>query len=143
MASKYLKKFPVPEKFPEILHDFAREILRDQPEDIIDYGHEYFKAKDEGLDFDYPKKGKKIPPVASKRTEEKPKEDKKERVPIDIKQKQPEKPKEAEKAKPAEKAKEPEKPKPAEKPKEAEKPAPKPAAKPEAKKEEDKKEQEQ
>jgi hypothetical protein len=67
MASKYLQKFPVPENFPEILHDFAREILRDQPEDILDYGNEYFKAKDEGLDFDYPKKGTNIPPVASRK----------------------------------------------------------------------------
>ena len=71
MASKYLKKFPVPENFPEILHDFAREILRDQPADIVDYGHEYFKAKDEGLDFDYKNKGKNIPPAASRKVENK------------------------------------------------------------------------
>ncbi len=47
MASKYLQKFPVPKGFPEILHDFAREILRDQPRDILDYGCEYFKALEE------------------------------------------------------------------------------------------------
>ena len=29
MASKYLQKFPVPNDFPEILHDLTREILRD------------------------------------------------------------------------------------------------------------------
>ena len=69
MASKYLKKFPVPQKFNEILHDFAREILRNQPEDIIDFGHEYFIAKDEGLELDTSKikKGKNIPPDASRR----------------------------------------------------------------------------
>ena len=44
MASKYLQKFPVPEGFPEVLHDFAREILRDQPEDIISYASLYFEC---------------------------------------------------------------------------------------------------
>ena len=68
MASKYLQKFSVPESFPEILHDFAREILRDQPKDILKYGFEYFKAKDEGNDFEYETKGSKIPPVASKKS---------------------------------------------------------------------------
>ena len=47
MASKYLQKFPVPESFPDILHDFAREVLRDQPENIYEYGFEYFKCKEE------------------------------------------------------------------------------------------------
>lgn len=45
MASKYLQKFPVPDNFYEILHDFAREIIRDQPEDILEYGSDYFEAK--------------------------------------------------------------------------------------------------
>jgi hypothetical protein len=44
MASKYLQKFPVSGAFPDLLHDFAREILRDQPEDIYEYGAAYFKA---------------------------------------------------------------------------------------------------
>ena len=44
MASKYLQKFPVPEDFPDLLHDFAREVLRDQPENIYEYGAQYFKA---------------------------------------------------------------------------------------------------
>ena len=44
MASKYLQKYPVPDTFPEILHDFAREVLRDQPKDIYEYGALYFKA---------------------------------------------------------------------------------------------------
>ena len=42
MASKYLQKYPVPEDFPDLLHDFAREVLRDQPEDINHFGAEYF-----------------------------------------------------------------------------------------------------
>ena len=44
MASKYLQKYPVPEDFPDLLHDFAREVLRDQPDDIYQYGAQYFKA---------------------------------------------------------------------------------------------------
>lgn len=44
MASKYLQKFPVPDNFYEILHDFSREVIRDQPEDIIEYGSLYFDA---------------------------------------------------------------------------------------------------
>ncbi len=47
MASKYLQKFPVPNGFPQVLHDFAKEILRDQPKDIIEYGYMYFKALEE------------------------------------------------------------------------------------------------
>ncbi len=44
MASKYLQKYPVPEDFPDLLHDFAREVLRDQPENIYEYGALYFRA---------------------------------------------------------------------------------------------------
>jgi Regulatory subunit of type II PKA R-subunit len=47
MASTYLQKFPVPEQFPEILHDLLREILREQPEDIIEFSYRYFKDKQE------------------------------------------------------------------------------------------------
>jgi hypothetical protein len=51
MASKYLQKFPVPDNFPEILQDFTREILREQPIDIIEFGARYFKAKENGEEF--------------------------------------------------------------------------------------------
>ena len=61
MASKYIQKFPVPEGFPEILHDLAKEILRNQPGDIIDFSAAYFKCLQEGLVLDYKKKGKNIP----------------------------------------------------------------------------------
>ena len=53
MASKYLQKFPVPNDFPEMLHDFAREVLRDQPQDIYEYGALYFRAMYEVSIFDY------------------------------------------------------------------------------------------
>ena len=85
MASKYLPKYPVPEEFPEILHDFSRMVLRDQPENIYEFGAQYFKAIYEvsisiakmrwqlykirplltfyqGKEFDYGDKGKNIPP---------------------------------------------------------------------------------
>jgi hypothetical protein len=48
MASKYLQKYPVPQGFEPILHDFAREVLRDQPECIIEYAAHYFEAKANG-----------------------------------------------------------------------------------------------
>ena len=51
MASKYLQKFPIPGAFPDMLHDFAREVLRDQPEDIYEYGAAYFKAMEEVSNF--------------------------------------------------------------------------------------------
>jgi len=45
MASKYLQKYQVPEGFYDILHEFSREILRAQPEDILDYAANYFEHK--------------------------------------------------------------------------------------------------
>merc|ERR1712226_323711 len=62
MASKYLQKYPVPEEFPDLLHDFAREVLRDQPDNIYEYGALYFKHMYMGTEFDYKNKGKSIPP---------------------------------------------------------------------------------
>ena len=47
MASKYIQKFPIPGSFPDILHYFVREVLRDQPENIYEYGAAYFTALDE------------------------------------------------------------------------------------------------
>ena len=47
MASKYLQKYPIPGEFPSLLHDFAREVLRDQPENIYEYGALYFAALEE------------------------------------------------------------------------------------------------
>ena len=45
MASKYLQKYSIPSEFVHILQDLTREVLRDQPEDIIAYAAEYFECK--------------------------------------------------------------------------------------------------
>ena len=42
MASAYAKDFSIPADFPEILRDFTREVLRDQPADVSAYGYHYF-----------------------------------------------------------------------------------------------------
>lgn len=47
MASSYLQKFPVPEAFPEILNDLIKNILKEQPADIIEHSYHYFKNKHE------------------------------------------------------------------------------------------------
>jgi hypothetical protein len=61
MASKYIKKFKVPENFENILSDFAKEILRNQPKDIIDFGIEYFKGLESNTKLDYAHKGENRP----------------------------------------------------------------------------------
>jgi len=72
MASKYRKKFSLPEDFYPVLEDYSREVLRDQPADIIEFSYLYFKALEEGtLDqFDYPRKGQNIPPNKKDRTDQ-------------------------------------------------------------------------
>ena len=47
MASKYRKKFNLPEEFYPILEAYAREVLRDQPIDILEFSYLYFKAMEE------------------------------------------------------------------------------------------------
>ena len=47
MASKYRKKFELPEGFYEILESYSREVLRDQPLDIVEFSYMYFKALEE------------------------------------------------------------------------------------------------
>lgn len=44
MASRYLNKFNVPKHFPNVLHDFAKGVLKDKPKNIDEYGFQYFKA---------------------------------------------------------------------------------------------------
>lgn len=56
MATKYQQKFPIPEKFYEIIHDFAREVLRDQPEDILEYAAQYFESMRDGTQFQFDSK---------------------------------------------------------------------------------------
>jgi hypothetical protein len=43
MASKYLQKFPVPQGFQEILADFTKEVLREQPPNILEFAAHYFE----------------------------------------------------------------------------------------------------
>lgn len=45
--------FNAPQGFKEILHDFAREILRFQPEDIIEFATDYFENLNEVDFLDY------------------------------------------------------------------------------------------
>ena len=61
MASKYIKKFKVPNNFEDILSDFAKEILRNQPKNIIDFGIEYFKGLETNAKFDYKNRGENRP----------------------------------------------------------------------------------
>ena len=56
MANKYLQNYPIPQDFAQILSDFTREILRDQPEDIIEYSAQYFEALQTGKKFIYDSK---------------------------------------------------------------------------------------
>lgn len=77
MSSNYqTNKFPVPEGFQEVLHDFSREVLRDQPENIYYYGYLYFKAMEnvifkdftflQGQDFNYEPTKKKLDDLIAK-----------------------------------------------------------------------------
>ena len=61
MSSKYIKKYTIPPGFQDLLSEFTKEILRNQPEDIIDFGVEYFKCLQQGLILDYAYKGVNIP----------------------------------------------------------------------------------
>ena len=47
MASKYRKKFELPEGFYDVLENYSREVLRDQPLDIVEFSFLYFKALEE------------------------------------------------------------------------------------------------
>lgn len=51
MASKYRRRHKVPSEFPQILMEFIRETLREQPVDITDFAAKYFKAKDQNAPF--------------------------------------------------------------------------------------------
>ena len=86
MASKYRKKFSLPEGFYPVVENYCREVLRDQPQDIIEFSYLYFKACEEVSKylnfkpfllticfqgnietFNYPKKGQNIPPDRNER----------------------------------------------------------------------------
>ena len=53
MSSRFSNKFPIPEKFPEILHDYAREVVRYMPKDILDFSIQYFYSLDQNVPFNY------------------------------------------------------------------------------------------
>ncbi len=42
-ATKYQQKYPLPANFAQILKDYTREVLREQPDDIPGWSAEYFK----------------------------------------------------------------------------------------------------
>ena len=48
-----MKKYPIPQNFNEILDDFTKSILKIKPEDILDFGCQYFRCLDEGIPFNY------------------------------------------------------------------------------------------
>eukprot|EP01060_Flectonema_neradi_P020700 TRINITY_DN281_c2_g4_i1.p1 TRINITY_DN281_c2_g4~~TRINITY_DN281_c2_g4_i1.p1 ORF type:complete len:286 (+),score=66.43 TRINITY_DN281_c2_g4_i1:69-860(+) len=52
-ATKYQNKFRLPPQFSDVLHDFTREVLRNQPTDIYEWAANYFKdkaLKEDGVD---------------------------------------------------------------------------------------------
>lgn len=47
MTSSYRKKFELPQGFYDMLESYCREVLRDQPQDILEFSFLYFKAMEE------------------------------------------------------------------------------------------------
>ena len=43
MSSRYQKPYTIPDSFPPLLKQFTKEILREQPENIYEFGAAYFK----------------------------------------------------------------------------------------------------
>lgn len=52
MASKFAKQFQIPPEFPDILKEFTREVLRNQPADIVEFAAKYFDCLANGLPAD-------------------------------------------------------------------------------------------
>ena len=73
MSSKFSNKFPIPEKFPEILHDYAREVVRYMPKDILDFSIQYFYSMDQSIPLNYVEGASKDIPKISYSLEEKEK----------------------------------------------------------------------
>ena len=65
MTSKFSNKYLIPEQFPKILHDFAREVVRYMPEDIFDFSIQYFYSLEKGLKLNYIQGGSKDIPKIS------------------------------------------------------------------------------
>jgi hypothetical protein len=49
MASLFSNKYPIPDNFPQILHDYAKEIVRNRPKDILDFSVKYFYSLENNL----------------------------------------------------------------------------------------------
>ena len=49
MASLFSKKYPIPDNFPQILHDYAKEIVRNRPKDILDFSVKYFYSLENNI----------------------------------------------------------------------------------------------
>ena len=43
MTSINNNKFPIPENFEEILHDYIKNVIKYQPNNIAEFSYEYFK----------------------------------------------------------------------------------------------------
>jgi len=52
MSSKFMKQYSIPSEFPEILKDFSREVLRNQPGNIYEFAAKYFDCLANGLPTD-------------------------------------------------------------------------------------------
>mmetsp|Transcript_38690 Transcript_38690/g.82166 ORF Transcript_38690/g.82166 Transcript_38690/m.82166 type:complete len:424 (-) Transcript_38690:62-1333(-) len=52
MSSKFAKQFVIPPEFPQILKDFAREVLRNQPGNIDEFAAKYFDCLANGIPAD-------------------------------------------------------------------------------------------
>ena len=65
MTSKFSNKFLIPEEFPQILHDYAREVVRYMPKDILDFSIQYFYYLEKGLKLNYIEGGSKDIPKIS------------------------------------------------------------------------------
>ena len=59
MASRYLRRFQVQNEFNKILSDFSKAIVRNRPNDIIDFSIEYFKSLESNIKSDYKDKNEK------------------------------------------------------------------------------------
>jgi len=49
MSSKFAKQYQIPPEFPDILKDFTREVLRNQPANINEFAAKYFDCLAQGL----------------------------------------------------------------------------------------------
>ena len=57
MSSKYAKKYKIPDELEGIVDRFAREVLRYQPQDILQFAIDYFKGLEENQNMnDFHKK---------------------------------------------------------------------------------------